>query len=80
MLYLTDKKLKKEEKKREDIEDEVRAKKKEQGTVNRGLASLENKYQLLVRSNSFLCLCTNISYWYVATPFYVYVLIPAIGT
>lgn len=48
MRCFSGKKLKKEEKKREDIEDEVRAKKKEQGTLNRELASLENKYQLLV--------------------------------
>lgn len=46
------KKLKKEEKKREEVEDEVRLKKKEQGTVNRELASLENKYQLLVSTHS----------------------------
>lgn len=49
----SDRKLKKEEKKRDEIEDEVRAKKKEQGQVNRELASLENKYQLLVSTLLF---------------------------
>lgn len=47
-IVYSDKKLKKEEKRREEIEDEVRVKKREQGTLNRELASLENKYQLLV--------------------------------
>lgn len=42
------KELKKEERKREAIEEEIRAKKKEQGQLNRELASLENNYQLLV--------------------------------
>lgn len=48
MFCLTGKDLKKEEKKRDAIEEEIREKKKEQGQLNRELAALENNYQLLV--------------------------------